>query len=336
MTLGPSSGEHDGEAELARQMVIREPEYHAWDQLARDLTTRVVLSAELASEVRLDSRLRPQVLAGHLLVESHQAETADMLLEIGWRMCAAPAADDGVLVLLPPLPSVVESVSRDEFGRHIEGDLPLSTIVDPREVSFEDEVLFGPFASGQLGGSCALLALSGSNLMTRSVALRNPAALGLIRVDDSPFSLTASPVSCSATGLSPQDDLGPKVLDSVREPNEAALLWSARRPGIANFWLLLQLEIADEDPPVWIPAGQVFEQATFTGRQTLATTADAGTIVAPGRRSTLLLPAYCLDPHLDPPASNPMRVTPFSAPAPGRSRQQQVWQDRVLARGGVQ
>ncbi len=228
------------------------------------------------------------------------------------------------------------SVSLEEFGQLIEGDEPVSALVDPHEVSSDDEQLFGVFASHRLGGSSALLAMSGAGaaewMEDRRLELRNPAALALERVDRDPWSIVTPPVRSVVLGLDSGNDAPSWA--RFEEPDAVSQLWETRDRDRADFWLMIELTAPEADPPVWMPAGQIFEQMSFTGRQTLATTAAAGTLVSPGRRSTLLLPAFCLDRHLGPPASDPMRATPLRSPLPQGATQRRVWWQTIAARGG--
>ncbi|WP_190187913.1 hypothetical protein [Streptomyces cirratus] len=268
-------------------------------------------------------------------MDSSEEEIVSSLNHHGWTRIASYEQQ---IVLAPPTEtSPNRSVSGHEFGRLIEGDEPVSTLVDPCEVSLDDGQLFGVFASHRLGGSSALLAMSGAEkaslrIENRRLELRNPAALGLERVDRDPWSIVTAPVQCVVLGLSSRDDAPSRAL--FPELDAVSQLWEARDRDRADFWLMIELTGSEVDPPVWMPAGQIFEQKSFTGRQTLATTAAAGTLVSPGHRSTLLLPAFCLDPHLGSPASDPMRPTPLRSPLPRGATQDRVWQQRVVARGG--
>ena len=167
------------------------------------------------------------------------------------------------------------------------------------------------------------------------MALLNPAALGLKRLDEKPWSVTASPIECSALALTSGSNNDPGAWDPFADSDAVGQLWGTHGPGHADYWLMIELDASEVDPPVWLPAGQVFEQTSFTGRQTLATTADAGTLVSPGRRATLLLPAYCLDPHLGPPPRRiPSRHAFLGAAARGIDTRG-VWRQRIATRGGV-
>ncbi|MFM9499833.1 hypothetical protein ACKI1Q_40410 [Streptomyces galilaeus] len=269
-------------------------------------------------------------------MDSAEEEIVSALLYHGWMRIAS---HEQQVMLAPPAESFPSrSVSGEDFGRLIESDEPVSTLVDPHEIRPDDEQqLFGVFAAHRLGGSSALLAMSGAGAASRStedrrVELRNPAALGLERVDRDPWSIVTSPVRCAVLGLESSDDAPSWPL--FMEPDAISQLWETRDCDRADFWLMIELTASEADPPVWMPAGQIFEQMSFTGRQTLATTAGAGTLVSPGRRSTLLLPAFCLDQHLGSPQRDPMRATPLRCPLPQGATQDRVWRQRIITRGG--
>jgi hypothetical protein len=318
---------------MAHLLVLHEPDRRVWEWLAHDLSVGAVRAAELVAEFTVDKPGPSAHRTGTLTIDRSDDALASLLIDTGWTNVAPGSSRE--LVLAPPKLSPAREVSRDEFRELIDTNEPISTRVNPREVSLTDEELFDLFSSNRLGGSSALLAMSGATPRSDSVELRNPAALGLKRVDREPWSIVAPPIVCSAVALSSGCDIDPGAWEGFAESETLGQLWASHDPGNADYWLMIELETGDVDPPVWLPAGQVFEQTTFTGRQTLATTADAGTLVSPGRRTTLLLPAYCLDQHLDSPASDPMRATPFSAPLPRGSMQGRVWQERIAALGGV-
>ncbi|MFF4391140.1 hypothetical protein ACFY0G_30805 [Streptomyces sp. NPDC001552] len=328
-------GERTGVADLADVLIVRELGSETWARLAVDLRVGKVIGAAVTSESRSDAWQLVHAAHRGLLVDSAEEEIVSALIHHGWMRIASHKQQ---VVLVPPAESSPNrSVASEEFGQLIEGDEPVSTLVDPHEVSLDDEQLFGVFASHRLGGSSALLAMSGADVAScrmedRRLELRNPAALGLERVDRDPWSIVTPPVRCVVLGLASRDDAPSWTL--FAEPDAVSQLWETRDRNRADFWLMIELTASEVDPPVWMPAGQIFEQKSFTGRQTLATTAAAGTLVTPGRRSTLLLPAFCLDRHLGSPASDPMRVTPLRSPLPRGATQDRVWWQRIVARGG--
>ena len=319
-------------AGMADLLVLRDPDPGVWAQLAADISDGVVRAAELVDDSDFDGSGSSMHEPGTLrLARSYERLAAD-LINAGW---ASVFGDGGEFVLSPPRRAPIREVTSEEFVELIDTTEPVSTPVDPVEVELADENLFGVFASNRLGGSSALLAMSGADRDSNLVALRNPAALGLERVDDNPWSISASPVSCSALGLSSGDEYDHSAWDGVADWETLSQLWATHDHRRSAYWLMVELNAVEIDPPVWLPAGQVFEQTAFTGRQTLATTAETVTLVSPQSRSTLLLPAYCLDSHLGSPTSDPMRATPLRSPLPRGSMQGQVWRQRVAARGGA-
>ncbi|MFD5836195.1 hypothetical protein ACFWHV_21885 [Streptomyces collinus] len=323
-----------GVADLADVFVVRELGAETWARLAVDLRVGKVTGAAVTSESRSDAWQLVHAAHRGLLVDSTEEEILSALIYHGWMRIAS---HEQQVMLAPPAESFPNrSVSGKKFRQLIESDEPVSTLVDPHEVRPDDE-LFGVFATNRMGGSSALLAMSGAGAAGRRtedcrLELRNPAALGLERVDRDPWSMVTPPVQCTARGLTSRDD--PLSWTLFAEPEAVSQLWETRDRDGADFWLMIELTASEADPPVWMPAGQIFEQMSFTGRQTLATTAAAGTLVSPGRRSTLLLPAFCLDRHLGSPTSDPMRATPLRSPLPRGATQERVWWQRIVAREG--
>lgn len=328
-------GERTGVADLADVFVVRELGSDTWARLAVDLRVGRVIGAAVTSESRSDAWQVVYAAPRGLLVDIAEEEIVSVLIDHGWTRITG---HEQQVVLAPPAESSPNrSVPGEEFGQLIEGDEPVSTFVDPHEVSLDAEQLFGVFASHRLGGSSALLAMSGaggasSRMEDPRLELRNPAALDLERVDRDPWSIVTSPVRCVVLGLGSWDEA--PSWEPFVEPDAVSQLWETRDRDRADFWLMIQLTASEVDPPVWMPAGQIFEQMSFTGRQTLATTAAAGTLVSAGRRSTLLFPAFCLDRHLGSPAGDPMRATPLRSPLPQGATQDRVWWQRIVARGG--
>ncbi|MBB3725649.1 hypothetical protein FHR33_001509 [Nonomuraea dietziae] len=82
---------------------------------------------------------------------------------------------------------------------------PVSTLAYSRDVSPEDERLFGVFAAHRRDRSSALSAMSGADAgwmeENHPLELRDPAALGLERVDQDPRSIVTSPVRYVGLGL---------------------------------------------------------------------------------------------------------------------------------------
>jgi hypothetical protein len=313
--------------------VDADPGTAEWLRLAAGLRDGRIAGAALVAQDDEEGRRLAISRPGALVVAADAERTVVKLRRLGWDL----QGDDGPLVLRPPGPGagVIEAPMLDPgtFAAVIGGLEPAATLVDARAVELDDDGLFGCFAAGRLGGANALLSLSGARADgPQELVLRNPAALGLERADARPSSLAGLArrglIACEARGLSRTD-----ALDGEDEPLLAELWAASDRHTWTGYWLVLRLHAPRVDPPVWIPAGQVFEQRGRTGRQTLAAATGVGTVVAPGQAVSLLVPAVCLDPHLGSPAVDPMGVTPLRVPLPGVGLQDDVWRTRQAVRG---
>lgn len=328
--------QEEGTGEI-HYVLIPDPDRWAWVQLVEDLAGGEVLGAALIHGLSEDGFERARAFPGCLVARPGDDDVVHGLVEQGW---GAERIGDDVIVLVPPGGmGSVQRVSRDEFGAAIDGAEPIATEIELNGVDLADEGLFGVFAAGRLGGSCALLSLSGASSESGPLVLRNPAALGLERADRHPASLSAQTqsgaVRCAVVGASRSFE-GEEEWHGFADGAGAGDLWrSLGADSGGGFWLMLELTAPEVDPPVWMPAGQIFEQRARTGRQTLATTAGVGAVVSPGQLTVLLAPAYCLDSHLGPPAGDPMAVTPLRMPLASGATQGRVWHARRAARDGL-
>jgi len=304
-----------------------------WPRVATGLISGTIIGAAVVHEISIEELPSATERRGELFVFQSEAELVEVLEDQGWTV--RDRWDTGVVLAPPDAPIAVTEISAEEFSRRIAEPEPLSTTVDPREVQLDDDRLFGMFASTGLGGSSALLALSGARPGELSVELRNPAALGLVRVDNDPRSVVAATgagiLHCKAIGLSGLDE--PERWDCFVDGEAMSVLWGSRGFNEERFSLMVELAAPDLDPPVWLPAGQIFEQLAFNGRQTLATCTGVNTVVSPGRLTAFLLPAFCLDQHLLSPTSDQMRATPFRMPISPGMTQEEAWSQRAAALG---
>jgi hypothetical protein len=340
--------ERDGGVEY---VVALEPTASTWVRLAEDLRRGEVLGAALLTDSTSAQLGLAGECPGRLVVDRARQSATEELLAVGW---IPERLNDALLVFAPPPRRVepeqppthprsrepdqapaVQLVEREQFAAGIDGTEPMATEIDSATVELDDQRMFGDFTASRLGGSSALLSLSGAGKQPGTLLLRNPAALGLARADDQADSLSAqtrsSSVRCAAVGLSQSFQRG--EWPGLEDPAGVAALWRSVGPHNQGFWLVLELSAPNVDPPVWIPAGQIFEQRARTGRQTLASTIGVGTVVSPGQLTVLLTPAYCLDRHLGPPAGDPMGITPFRLPLTPGTTQARVWQERDAAKG---
>jgi hypothetical protein len=122
------------------------------------------------------------------------------------------------------------------------------------------------------------------------------------------------------TGADPQESAGALAL---HERFEAAMRALDDSP--EYFRLLLYLEAPLGDPVVTLPRGAVFEQAGFTGVQTLAAAAPVRVVVDPGSFVPVVLPSWCLNERLNPPNGEPVSLTILRYMGPGP--QKRVWTD---------
>lgn len=344
LVVAPTRGESTELAELgeAGYVVVGEADPTTMARLAVELRAGSIEGAVLLGELRVDRFRLAREFPRHLVLDDPDERLVEELGSLGWTQ---PHRFEGRVVLAPPAPSsTVRLVSREEFATGIDGSEPLAIDVDAESVRLDDEALFGVFASSKLGGSCALLSLSGDELSNYgTLRLRNPAALGLERTDSHPDSLSAlaseGSVVCTAIGLSARgfpearsERMESEGWRELEDTEAARQLWGSLDRLDRGFWLVLQLRAPKIDPPVWMPAGQIFEQQRRTGRQTLATTTPVGAVVAPGHPTMLAVPTFCLDPQLGPPAADPMRLTPLRVRADTGTTQDAAWRARRLAR----
>jgi hypothetical protein len=111
--------------------------------------------------------------------------------------------------------------------------------------------------------------------------------------------------------------------EALLERFEAGMRALDDRP--ENFRLLVYVEAPLDDPEIVIPTGAVFEQAGFTGIQTLAAAAPARVVVDPGAFAPVVLPSWCLNRNLSGPSGDPVRPTILRYM--GQGSQDQVWAD---------
>jgi hypothetical protein len=314
----------------ARFGVVDDPGVDDWSRLASELVDGTVVGAAYVRALSAQVLPRAAGRTGAVLVEPAAANVVGWLIEQGW----AIESDELWFVLLPPA-AQPRVVAAEDFAGLVDSAVPAVVHLPLADASPDDERLFGGLATTRAGGSCALLSLSGARPGDEAVLLHNPAALGLARVDNDARSLaahaTTGAVRCTALGLSDADEQA--GLDRFDDVAACAELWDSRDRGRNQFWLILELVAPAVDPPVWVPAGQVFEQFGLNGRQTLATSTGLNTVVAPGRITTVLTPAFCLDAHLASPSADPMRATPLRVPLAPGATQEQVWRQRATARG---
>jgi hypothetical protein len=246
----------------------------------------------------------------------------------GWSVVAF---DDDLVVLAPPSPvpsggvAVVESTY--EFRAAIEEDravvLPR---VDIERTLREEHDLFGALSSSRLGGSIALLALSGAgDRQLDLVDLRSPAALGL-RVDRSPLALasltSAGRLHVDARGLSGQ----PVGLEFIEAEVESDVELEDFTAGYASDYAVALRILASVDPSILIPPGAVFQQTSLNGVQTLATAAPYTATLGAGGMRRVILPASCMNRTLSGPSGQPVQPTGLVAPFAGlESGQESVW-----------
>jgi hypothetical protein len=205
------------------------------------------------------------------------------------------------------------------------------TIEVQADHDLDDSLLFGPLAASRMGGSSALMALSGALPDHETVRLRNPASLDLdiITDTDSIACLTErAAISAWSLGASSDTDISELDLEGFPDPDAVRRGWrAAHRSGAGTFWLVIQLA-GDLDPPVAIPSGHIFEQRSVNGVQTLAATASYSVVVHAGQPATLVVPAWCLNQHLDPPSGQQLRPTMLRTRYRADTPQDDVWDDR--------
>lgn len=222
-----------------------------------------------------------------------------------------------------------------EFRESLHSDRPTAIEVPMSNGRVADEDfagLFDELADSRVGGAVALLMLSGATHASSGVRLRNPAGLNLEWIDDE-------------RSISRQQQFGAVVVRAIgisnstflratgfQQPGEL-LRMRSDLPGPWSFAVMLEAD-AHIDPELFVPIGEVFEQSTVNGTQTLAASASASTVVTPGRLGHLVLPMWCLNRSLSPPDGESMRPTPLRARYTGAESQRDVWADReaVIAR----
>lgn len=259
-----------------------------------------------------------------LAYEFRQAMVTDSSIDtgplraLGWH----PDPREGYTVWEPPNPE------RAWFAGGLFGTAPM-TIEVSVEHDLADTALFGPLAASQQGGSSALMALSGARPGGERVLLRNPAALDLevlSSTDSLPYLVSRQAVSVLAIGASAHTDVAELELAGFTDVEAARRVWQeTERAG--GFWLLIEVT-ALVDPLVGIPPGHIFEQRAVNGIQTLAAASSSSFEVGVNRPQTVVVPAWCLNADLLPPAGQPVRSTPLRARYVSGMAQQEVWHDR--------
>ena len=319
-----------------------------WPRLAWEhgLEVRVVQDPtddQLSSALALVSR--GEVLSGALLEELPSADRRWLAYEFFHKLVTDRRVNTGQLEALgwqanvrewytvwtPPAPA---DTARAEFA---EGILdPTARAIEVRaDQDLDDTDLFGPLAWSQLGGSCALMALSGARPGREVVLLRNPAGLDLellTSTDSLAYLAARGAISVSTLGASSDTDASAFDLEDFSDPDAVRSVWNATdRPG--GFWLVSQLA-APVNPPVGIPPGHIFEHRTVTGIQTLAAATAKSVVVGVGPPVTLVIPAWCLNQDLAPPSGQQVRPTALRARYSANTSQADVWDHRrrVLAR----
>lgn len=250
-----------------------------------------------------------------------------LLKHAGW----LPEFRDGYVVWRAPERSAVREVDAVEFARGLFGPDPLLTVVTG-EQPLDDYAVFGELSASRLGGSCALLALSGGHPGDQEVRLGNLAALALDRdtSSNSLSSLTSSgAIKVSAVGASRETSRHSLVLDGFADIEAAEHAWdAAENASWGGYFLLIQVA-AVVDPRVGIPPGHIFEQLGMNGVQTLAVASPQAFTVTVGSPQTMVLPAWCLNQNLQAPSGQPVRATPLRARYDSRTSQGGVWTDRA-------
>lgn len=103
--------------------------------------------------------------------------------------------------------------------------------------------------------------------------------------------------------------------------------WLSARPS-HGFAVAMELSAPLVDPPVWIPVGQVFQQTSVNGVQTLAVSQATNVVVQPGSIVAVVTSAWCLNNALASPSGQLMQSTPFRVRNDPRTSQADVWVDR--------
>jgi hypothetical protein len=267
-----------------------------------------------------------------LAYEFRHGLVTGMSVDTGWLEALGWRGDvrDWYTVWTPPTRA---DARRTEFAAGIL-DSTAQTIEVRADQDLDDTDLFGPLASSRMGGSCALMALSGARPGRESLLLRTPAALDLellTGADSLAYLAAHAAISVSVLGASSHTDASAFDLEGFSDPDAVRRVWNATdRPG--GFWLVSQFA-APVDPLVDISPGHIFEHRTVTGIQTLAAATAKSVVVSAGQPITLVIPAWCLNEDLGPPNGQQIRPTALRAHYSANTSQDDVWDHRrrVLA-----
>lgn len=225
----------------------------------------------------------------------------------------------------------LETVS--QYRKSLTSARPTVINLDLREDLSRDQDLFGDLADPRVGGAVALLMLSGATAAGGRVRLRNPAALELDHIDDARIlsrQQRLNAILIRAIGLPASGDIS-RSREAFADPEGVARAWSSR-DATQDFFVVMEVE-ALVDPVLLIPVGQVFEQASVNNTQTLATASTTTEVVTPGRLLPLVLPAWCLNKNLDPPAGEALNPTPLRVRHTESDSQSDIWRarERIMA-----
>jgi hypothetical protein len=311
--------------------IRRLPEFsdRAIEAVADGLRSRRIVSAALVRGELTDDRL-------WLAHEWHGALVVDRALGsrvldqvVGWRE-DRQYDHPHVHVFRPdphtaaePAPSGLVETSA-EYRDSLTSTRPVVIDLPCTEELARSSALFGEFADPRVGGSVALLMLSGATPGASRVRLRNPAALDLELVDDERSIgrlRKAGAIEVAAIGTSHSVGIG-SAHARFADPEELDRLWERRSS--SSYFVVLEAS-ALVDPEVFVPLGQVFEQETVNRTQTLAAAAPGSAVVTPGRLSPMVLPAWCLNSELGAPDAEPVRATPLRARLSESDSQDAVW-----------
>jgi hypothetical protein len=304
------------------------------------LLEQVVRSAAIFDRLPLPDRQWVAVEWAGKIVVSAALERAMQDIAEGWDR-AGFFEPDG-LAIYAPSARLERAVRGAAFREALDSSRAVTVPYDvPANLSdaVADESWFGSLAVPGNGGVIGLLTMSGAK-GPGWIALRNPAALNL---EISPDLLhTASLIhggelNVHAIGLSRNDRVPTAfirrctghdpdesaVVQALREQFEAGMRALDDRP--ESYRLLVYLEAPLDDPEIVIPTGTIFEQAGFTGVQTLAAAAPARVVVDPGAFAPLVLPSWCLNRYLSAPGGEPVKPTILRYM--GKGSQDQVWDD---------
>lgn len=330
---------------FASHEIVTDPTKRNLSDLRTRLSDGSVLSAAVVADQPGDDTVwRAFEWPGCVYVDRGCESQLVVLLADGWYVSAST---ERYVILAPhddhptdPLESIddgLRHVDRDEFGAMIRSSTPLQTTVTMHDHLIDDEGLFGDFVPNRLGGSTALLMLSD---MRRSgeVVLRNPAALELDLLDSETTSLAAharvGTVTCVAAGLTSSSQ--PTDWDGFADPAAMRNAWASTNRSQHRYFVAIELAAPLVDPPVWIPAGQVFQQRTVIGFQTLAVSQTMNMTVSPGKAAHVIASAWCLNQALAEPSGQLMQSTPFRVRYPEGHDQGRVWEHRNRLMAGVQ